>query len=143
MYVPRWLLALRSLRRYVSTAKSLTAKCPYGEVPVRRSARTPKCPAAQCPAAKSLTGKFREPRQIKVTHGHYVSMEQLPTYKDWRRHSSNNRAHPKERHSLTIRRLQFFGFTDKTMKQLLNDGYTTYGDTLCKLVTSIDLLTKL
>ena len=29
------------------------------------------------------------------------------------------------------------------MKQLLNDGNTTYGDTLYKFVTNIDLLTKL
>ena len=33
-----------SLRRNVRTAKSLTAKCPYGEVSVRRSVRTAKCP---------------------------------------------------------------------------------------------------
>ena len=30
----------------------------------------------------------------------------------------------------TNRRLQFFGFANKTMKQVLNDGDTTYGDTL-------------
>ena len=29
------------------------------------------------------------------------------------------------------------------MKQLLNDGDTAYGDTLYKIVTNIDLLTKL
>ena len=49
----------------------------------------------------------------------------------------------REPSSRTNRRLQFYGFTNKTMKQVLNDGDTTYGDTLCKIVTSIDLLTKL
>ena len=35
-----------------------------------------------------------------------------------------------EHQSLKNRRRQFFGSTDKTMKQLLRDGDTTYGDTL-------------
>ena len=48
-----------------------------------------------------------------------------------------------ERPSLNNIRRQFFGSTNKTMKQLLNDGDTTYGDTLYKFVTDIDLLTKL
>ena len=48
-----------------------------------------------------------------------------------------------ERSSVNDRRRQFFGSTNKTMKQLLNDGNTTYGDTQCKFVTNIDLLTKL
>ena len=48
-----------------------------------------------------------------------------------------------ERPSLTNRKLQFFGSNNKTMKQLHNDGDTTYGDTLYKFVTNIDLLTKL
>ena len=34
--------------------------------------------------------------------------------------------------SLNNRRLQLFGSTNKTMIQLLNDGDTTYGDTLYK-----------
>ena len=38
----------------------------------------------------------------------------------------------KERLSLNNRRLQLFGSTNKTMIQLLNDGDTTYGDTLYK-----------
>ena len=38
---------------------------------------------------------------------------------------------------------QFFGTTNKTMKQLLNNGDTTYGCALYKFVTNIDLLTKL
>ena len=45
--------------------------------------------------------------------------------------------------SLINRRRQFFGTTNKTMKQLLNDGDTTHGGTLYKFVTNIDLLTKL
>ena len=48
-----------------------------------------------------------------------------------------------ERHSLSNKRRQFFGYTNKTMKQLLEDGDTAYGDTLYKFVTNIDLLTKL
>ena len=35
-----------------------------------------------------------------------------------------------ERPSLNNRRRQFFGTTNKTMKQLLNDGDTAYGDTI-------------
>ena len=41
------------------------------------------------------------------------------------------------------RRRQFFGSTNKTMKQLLNGGDTTYGGTLYKFVANVDLLTKL
>ena len=41
------------------------------------------------------------------------------------------------------RKLQLFGSTNKTMKQLLNDGDTAYGGTLYKFVTNIDLQTKL
>ena len=48
-----------------------------------------------------------------------------------------------ERPSLNNRRLKFFGFTNKTMKQILNDGDTAYDDTLYKFVTNIDLPTKL
>ena len=44
---------------------------------------------------------------------------------------------------LNNRKRQFIGSTNKTMKQLLNDGYTTYGVALYKFVTNIDLLTKL
>ena len=44
-----------------------------------------------------------------------------------------------ERPSLNHRRRQFFGSTYKTMKQFLNDGDITYGDTLYKSVTKIDL----
>ena len=48
-----------------------------------------------------------------------------------------------ERPSLNIRRRQFFGSANKTMKQLLNDGDTAYGGTVQKFVTNIDLLKKL
>ena len=48
-----------------------------------------------------------------------------------------------ERPLLDNRRRQFFGSTNKTMKNLLNNGDTTYGDTLDKFVTSFYLLTKL
>ena len=44
---------------------------------------------------------------------------------------------------LNKRRCQIFGSTNKTMKQLLNDGDTSYGDALYKFVTNIYLLTKL
>ena len=44
------------LRFYVlygdRTAKSLTAKCPHGEVSLRRSVLTAKCPTAKSPTAK-------------------------------------------------------------------------------------------
>ena len=46
-----------------------------------------------------------------------------------------------EHPSLNNRRRQFFGSTTKTVKRALNDGDTTYGDTLYKFVTNIDLLT--
>ena len=49
----------------------------------------------------------------------------------------------KERPSLNNIRRRFFGSTKKTMTQLLNDGDTTYIDTLFKFVINIDLLTKL
>ena len=41
------------------------------------------------------------------------------------------------------RRRLFFGTTNLTMWQLLNDGDTTNGGTLYKFVTNIDLQTKL
>ena len=49
----------------------------------------------------------------------------------------------RECHSSNNRRRQLFGTSNKTMKQLLDDGATTYGGTLYKFVTNIDLLTKL
>ena len=49
---------------------------------------------------------------------------------------------PTEYPSLNNRRCQFFGSTNKTMKQLLNHGYLTYDGTLYKFVTNTDLLTK-
>jgi len=48
-----------------------------------------------------------------------------------------------ERPKLNNRRHQLVGSTNETMKQLLNDGDITYGVTLYKFVTNIDLLTKL
>ena len=48
-----------------------------------------------------------------------------------------------ERPFVNNRKRQIFGSTNKTMKQLLNDGDTTYGYTPYKFVTSLDLLTKL
>jgi len=45
--------------------------------------------------------------------------------------------------SLNNRRREFFDSTNKTMKELLNDGDTANDGTLYKFVTSIDLLTKL
>ena len=46
-----------SVRQKVSRRSVLTAKCPYGEVSVRRSVRTAKCPTAKSPTAKSPTAK--------------------------------------------------------------------------------------
>ena len=48
-----------------------------------------------------------------------------------------------ERPLLNIRRRRFCVSTNKTMKQLLNDGDTTPGDTLYKFFTNSDLITKL
>ena len=45
--------------------------------------------------------------------------------------------------SLNNKRCQFFGSTNKTMRQFLKDGDTTYGGTLQNFVTNIHLLTKL
>ena len=44
--------------------------------------------------------------------------------------------------SLNNRRRQFFGTTNKTMKQFLNDGDRTKGGNFYKFVTDIHLLTK-
>ena len=43
-YVFRWLTVLRSLQRNIRAAKSLTVKCPYGEVSSRRNVVTAKRP---------------------------------------------------------------------------------------------------
>ena len=45
--------------------------------------------------------------------------------------------------SLNNGRRQLSGTTNKTMKQILNESGTTYGDTLYKFVTNIDLVTNL
>ena len=45
--------------------------------------------------------------------------------------------------SLNNGRRQFFGSTNKTMEQLLNDGDTAFGGTLYNFVTNFDILTKL
>ena len=45
--------------------------------------------------------------------------------------------------SLNNRRRQYFCFTNKKMKQLLNNRDKTDGGTLYKVVTNIDPLTKL
>ena len=95
MYVSQWLTVLRNLRRNVRTTKSLTAKCPYVEVSLRRSALTAKCPygevsvqrsvrtakipyckvtvqrsvrTAKCPRAKSLTTK--SPGNLQTVDAH-------------------------------------------------------------------------
>ena len=68
-YVSQWLTVLRSLRRNVRTAKSLTAKCPYGEVSLRQSVLTAKCPhdemslrqsvhTAKCPYGEMSYGEL-------------------------------------------------------------------------------------
>ena len=80
----------------------------------------------------------------KLTHGHYMSREQPPICEDCGEDTPLTIKHIlTECPSLNNRRRQFFGTTNKTMKQLLNDGDTTYGGTLYKFVTNIDLLTKL
>ena len=50
---------------------------------------------------------------------------------------------PRKRPSLNNRKRELFDSNNKTIKQLLNDGDTTFGNTLYKFVTNIDLLTKL
>ena len=42
------------LQRNVRTAKSLTAKCPYGEVSLRRSVLTAKCPHGEMSLRRSV-----------------------------------------------------------------------------------------
>ena len=78
----------------------------------------------------------------KFTYGHYMSREHPLTCEDWRRHHAKNKTHPNRKPSLNNTRRQLFS-SNKTMKQLLNDGDTPYGDTLYKFVINIDLLTKL
>ena len=80
----------------------------------------------------------------KLTHGHYLSREQPSTCEDCGEDTPLTIKHIlTECSSLNNRRRQFFDSTNKTMKQLLNDGDTTYGGTLYKFVTNIYLLTKL
>ena len=80
----------------------------------------------------------------KLTHGHYMSREQPPICENC---AENTPLAIKriltERPSLSNRRRQLFGSTNKNMKQLLNDRDTTYGCTLSKLATKLDLQTKL
>ena len=80
----------------------------------------------------------------KLTHRHYMSMEQLPSCEDCGedtpltiKHFLTDSSH------LTIEDADYMALLKKTMKQLFNDGDTTYGGTLYKFVTNIDLLTKL
>ena len=81
---------------------------------------------------------------IKLTHGHYMSSEQPPTCEDCGEDTPLTIKHIiTKRPSLNNRKRQFFGSTNKTMKQLLNDGDITYGDTLYKVLINIDLPTKL
>ena len=85
-----------------------------------------------------------EDRDSKLTHGQYMSSEQPLTCEDCGENTSLTVKHiPTENPSLNNRRRQFYSSTSKTMEQLLNDGDTSYGDTLYKFVTNIDLLTKL
>ena len=81
----------------------------------------------------------------KLKHGHYMSREQSPTCEDCGEDTPLTIKHIilTECPSLNNRRRQFFGTTNKIMKQLLNERDTTYDDTLYKFVTNIDLLTKL
>ena len=79
----------------------------------------------------------------KLTHGHYIFREQSPTCEDCGEDTPLTiKRILLECPSLNNRRRQFFGIINKTMKQLLNDGDTTYGGTLYKFVTNIDLLKK-
>ena len=73
----------------------------------------------------------------KLTHGHFMSRKQPPTYEDCRRYPTNNKTYLNRCPS------QLFGSINKTMKQLLNNGDSLYGGTLYKFVISVDLPTKL
>ena len=80
----------------------------------------------------------------KLAHGHSMSRVQPCSCENCREEIQPTIKHIlTECASLNNRRRQRFGNTNKTMKKLLNDGDTTYGGTLDKFVTSIDLLTKL
>ena len=48
-----------------------------------------------------------------------------------------------ERPLLNNRKRHLFGSTNKTMKQILNNGDTTFSDTTYKFVNNTKLLTKL
>ena len=73
----------------------------------------------------------------KITHGHYMSRKQLPTYEDWEDTPLRVKSILWKPLTHNNRRRQFFGSTNKTMKPLLSDGDTTYGGTLFKLPTLI------
>ena len=79
----------------------------------------------------------------ELTHGHYMSREQPQRVETGEDTPLTIKHIVTEYPPLNNRRLQFFCSTNKTMEQLLNDGDTTYGGTLYKFVTNIDLLTKL
>ena len=59
-----WALWKRSFRRNVRTAKSLTSKCPYGELSSRRSVPTAKC----------AYGKVSVRRSVRTTKCPYGEM---------------------------------------------------------------------
>ena len=80
----------------------------------------------------------------KLTHWHYMSREQAPIYEDCGKDTPL-----KIKHILTQcpllnnRRRQFFDSINKTMKQLHNDGDTSYCGTLHNSFTSLNRLTRL
>ena len=80
----------------------------------------------------------------KLTHGHYMSREQPQTCEDCGEDIPLTIKHIlTECPALNHKRRQFFGTANKTMKQLLNDGDTSYGGTLYRFLIDINLIPKL
>ena len=80
----------------------------------------------------------------KLTHGHLMSREQPPTCEDCGEDFRLTIKHIlSECPALNNKRRQFCGSANRTMKQLLNKGDTSYGGSLYKFITNINLLNKL
>ena len=91
-YVSQWLTVLRSLRRCVRTAKSLTgevclrrsaltAKCPQVKMSLRRSVRTAKCPHGELSYGEMSYGEksYSEKSGNQKTPTYYILHQQSGT----------------------------------------------------------------
>ena len=80
----------------------------------------------------------------KLTHGHSKPRKHPPTWEGCGEDTPLTIKHVlMERSPLRNKIHKFFDSTKKTMKQFLYDEDTSYGGTLYKFVTNLDLLTKL